>query len=320
MVVHSEPLINALRTAPGHLGHIKFKKRTAIINAPCAASLIPRYQALRLYRIVQPQCHSKDYATTTVKHIDVLLEFLEKKFGRALANASTRHQNKTTVTRFDWLPDVFRPGEIVYYRVHNGWKPAILEVVQKVIGDPLAPIRIICWNVHFSGGRMTRLHRHICIRYFNGEQGIDNLDVIPAGCFQSDAEEMTEADIVEKNILMGKRYWELVKQPAYKECNGEIFSQINMENPSGRVSGHLSKQRIHMGTTCANKVLDSVSSYSRRVGDDIASGHGVTHDAILQPYSSDSGRFRSHTTAAAWHEWTKRSTRSSDCEWQALLL
>lgn len=310
MVVYSEHLINALHSVRRCVVEMDVFKKSAKIKAPFRG-LMRSYQALRLYRIAQPQCHSKDYATTTVKHIDVLLGFLEENYSSKLAGPSVGHQQKTPVVEFHWLSDIFRPGEVVYCRGYNDWKPAIIQDVQRVVTDQHDKLQITCWNVTFFLGRMIKLYHRFSIMFFAGEQSIYTLDVIPAGCFRSNTDKANNQDVADrKHILMGRLYWELVKQPTYKECSGELFSDAPMKTPCGRVNNYSLKQTFHMGTSYADQVLGYGSSHSRCVGGRVAWRHGVIHDAVLQSWSSDSNRSRSQTTSA-WHNWSTKSIHSA---------
>lgn len=251
MVICSEHLRHAVYAVLGPMLVMQSSKRSVKIKAPYEP-LVHNREALRLYQIAQPQRHSEDYAATTFKHIGVLLDFLEKTSGRRVGVSSAREQSKP-LAMFDWLWFLFRPGEVVYCRVQNDWKPAVIQDVQKVTqgmpqvyGEPPNTLRLTCWNFRFFHGRMVRDRSCYSIKPFVGEQSIYSLDVIPAGCFRSDPDKLSSLGATDKkHILMGKLYWELVKQPSYKEYDGKLFSS----------EGEIICNHVSIVPFCKNKSL-----------------------------------------------------------------
>jgi len=129
MIIHSGHLINALRAIVGYYpGGTSFTGDRAKIEAPYEI-LIHHRAALARYKFSQPSCHDADYASTTVKHIDILLEFLEKTYGLRIRAEEARHGRSTPTATWEYLWLLLRPGEVVYNKLDNVWTPFVISEV-----------------------------------------------------------------------------------------------------------------------------------------------------------------------------------------------
>ncbi|KKY39134.1 hypothetical protein UCDDA912_g00845 [Diaporthe ampelina] len=225
--VHSKHLINALRVVIGSYPGVDFLSESISFEAPYHA-LFHHRDGLSRYRIAQPPCHDDQYAASTARHIDVLLGYLDKTYGERVREEKARHRRGTPVATCDWLWLLFKPGEVIYKELHNVWMPFIIDQVIHTYGRDGKERRyeIDCWGVHFSDGKMRRYTKSFDIIAFSGEQSIPSLEVIPAAFFPEDLGKQAGLSMGDKQIAMGKLYWELAKRPAYKEHDGQNTGRV----------------------------------------------------------------------------------------------
>lgn len=167
----------------------------------------------------------------------MLLKFLDKTYGDRVREEEARHRRSTPVATCDWLWLLFKPGEVIYKELHNVWVPFVIDRVIAAYGwdEKLHHYEVDCWGVHFSNGRMRRYTRTYTIMAFSGEQSISCLEVVPAAFFPEDLGKQGGLSMADKQIAMGKLYWELAKRPAYKEHDGQVLMR------HGEQSGYVSR-------------------------------------------------------------------------------
>lgn len=81
--IHSPYLINALQAVVGYYPSIRLTGAPVEVAWPHCV-LIHHRQALEKYKTNQPQVHDEKQASTTARHIDVLLEYIETTMGADL--------------------------------------------------------------------------------------------------------------------------------------------------------------------------------------------------------------------------------------------
>lgn len=234
MVIHSEHLINAFNAVIGSYPGTNFLTDSVTISAPYKP-LIHYRDALSRYRIAQPACHNDEYAKTTAKHIDVLLGYLDKTYGDLMREEEARHTRNPPVATFDWLWLTLKPGGVVYKQIQDVWTAFVIDQVTAWPSHKDAKqYNISCWDIRYSQDRMRRCFNQFTISVFPGEQAIKTLEVVPAAFFPEDLKKQDGLLMAEKQIQMGKMYWELVKRPAYREYDGQLVDR------DGLRAGHVS--------------------------------------------------------------------------------
>lgn len=215
---------------------VDFLGQTVSFEAPYRA-LFHHKDALSRYRISQPSCHDDKYAASTARHIEVLLEFLDKTYGDRVREEEARHRRIAPAATCDWLWLLFKPGEVIYKELHNVWVPFIIDQVLTTydMDGKVHHYEVDCWGVQFTDGKMRRYTKTFRITAFSGEQSISSLEVIPAAFFPEDLEKQGGLSMADKQIAMGKLYWELAKRPAYKEHDGQVLMQ------HGEKTGYVSR-------------------------------------------------------------------------------
>ncbi|KAK0633002.1 P-loop containing nucleoside triphosphate hydrolase protein [Immersiella caudata] len=233
MVVHSPYLRAAISAAVGYYSTFSSSGDEMVIEAPYQV-LVHHWKALEKYKDSQPESHGGDYAATTKKHIEVLLGFLEQTFSEKIEAEEHRWNNSSGGTAtFDMFWLLLKPGSIVYQEHRGHLVPRIISAVLKndqVRAEEAYVVDV--WDIVFERGRLRRRMHKATIYTWNGERTISTLPLIPAR-FVPDGEK----EVAEKQIALGKVYWELSKQPCYREYNGEVVGKSGrkMGNHTGRV-------------------------------------------------------------------------------------
>ncbi|KAI1273067.1 P-loop containing nucleoside triphosphate hydrolase protein [Xylaria sp. FL0933] len=247
MVIRSRHLINALAAVVGYYPGTSFTGDEVKIEAPYAV-LIHHRAALLRYKTRQPETHDEEYASTTSKHIDILVGFLEQKYGQQIREEGYRHARKIPTVTYEWLWLLFRPGEVIYTRHDNAWSPFVISRVTKKIttnADGLCSYSIDCWNYMYLDGKLRRRMHTFDINPFSGDEAIHNLPVIPARFFTGEDKNMSPSEVTAEQIRLGKLVWELYKKPSYKSYDGDLAKKSpsrfndNGACPAGYISGRI---------------------------------------------------------------------------------
>ncbi|KAI1642074.1 P-loop containing nucleoside triphosphate hydrolase protein [Daldinia loculata] len=226
MVINSIHLINALRAVVEYYPDTSLLGDTVTINAPY--HMLAHHQvALARYKINQPETHDDEYVLTTAKHIDVLLDFLEKTLGTQIHEEEKRHNSKVPLATFDNLWLILKPGDIVYAKYDRQWTPFIISSIARgpSVNEGSTPYTVQCWNITYTSERFCRTMHSFDIDPFNGEEVIKNLPVIPARFFQGENGNATPEEAMAKQVLLGKRVWELSKGPNHMFYNGLLVEK-----------------------------------------------------------------------------------------------
>ncbi|KAK3394362.1 ATPase [Podospora didyma] len=235
MLIHSRYLKAALEAIvcyyPSGIG---FNEDQMAIEAPYRV-LVHHWKALELYRTDQPSSHDTECKEITSNHIDVLLSFLKRTYAEQLTVESARWNNPLGgTTSFDLFWVLLKPGEIVYQDEDGQMVPFVISSVSSagLNGSDPSSYLVNFWNVKLLN---NRLQRHMNTRYiysWKGERAIGALPLVPARFLPGGANSMAE-----KQVKLGKLYWELAKQPAYREYDGTLVNKDG--NRGGNMTGRV---------------------------------------------------------------------------------
>ncbi|OHW90720.1 ATPase protein [Colletotrichum incanum] len=216
MIIHSEYLINALRAVVAYYPNVNLLGDTVTIEAPYRV-IIHHLEALKRYRHHQPGIHSSEYARLTAEHVDVLLGFIEQAVGESVRKEQERHQRSVPVATFENYWMALKPGEVIYVKQGGLWEPHVISKVSQDIATDgrNRQAQVVSWYLEFRHNRIVRTMDQNSIPSWTGEQVIQSLDIIPARLFPDNPEAM-----LEKQIKLGKLYWELLQRPTYMEYDG----------------------------------------------------------------------------------------------------
>ncbi|KAK2005814.1 ATPase [Colletotrichum eremochloae] len=242
MIIHSEYLINALKAVVAYYPNVNLAEDKVTIEAPYRV-IVHHREALKRYRYHQPGKHSSEYARLTAEHLDVLLEFIEQTVGESIRKEQERHQRSVPVATFENYWMALKPGEIVYVKKNDLWEAHVLSrVSQDVATDGRnRQLHVISWFLESGHNRIIRTMDQMFIHSWSGEQVIHSLNVIPANLFPDDPEAM-----LEKQVRLGKFYWELLQRPTYMEYDGLLVQShpgahggAMSRGPSGYMTGRV---------------------------------------------------------------------------------
>ncbi|KAK3990328.1 hypothetical protein QBC44DRAFT_394606 [Cladorrhinum sp. PSN332] len=234
MVVHSKHLQAALTASvtyyPGFHQFHDMRK----IEAPYQV-LVHHREALEHFKLNQPSCHDAEYAATTAKHIDILLNFLAETHSEQLALEAKRWDNPSGATAtFDLFWVLLKPGEIVYKEKYGQVTPFVVHKVTRLVGSDGRQngYSVVMWNVTFSNSRTQRRMAQVIVPPWTGERVINTLPIIPARFMPGGGKA-----IAEEQIKLGRTYWELAKQPAYREYDGPVL--LGRDGAGGQITGRV---------------------------------------------------------------------------------
>ncbi|KAI0976821.1 hypothetical protein F4678DRAFT_468930 [Xylaria arbuscula] len=247
MVIRSQHLINALAAVISYYPGTSFTGNEVKIAAPYYV-LVHHRAALLRYKTAQPETHDEEYASTTSKHIDLLVGFLEQTYGRQIREEGIRHSRKIPTVTYEWLWLLLRPGEVIYTQHDSAWSPFVISRASKKIApneDGLCSYSIDCWNYMYQNKKLRRRMHTFEINPFSGEEAIRNLTVIPAQFFTGEDKNMSPSAATAEQVRLGKAVWELYKKPSYKSYDGDLAkkspSRYNGDNAclTGSISGRV---------------------------------------------------------------------------------
>lgn len=240
MVLHSKHLRNALSAVVNYYAGADFLGDRVTVQAPYRV-LVHHFKELEMYKLHQPATHDAETRSATARHIDVLLRFLTGTLGEAVTAEERRWNAATPMVTFEYFWMLLRPGEVIYRKLDGHWTPFVVSRVGTGVhihgpataaADTRAAYFVDCWNVEYVGGKVQRLMECFYIYSFTGEQAIHTLPVIPARFFPGGAKANAE-----RQVRLGREYWELCKRPAYKEYEGEMVGREDC--PTGRLAGRV---------------------------------------------------------------------------------
>ncbi|KAI1291191.1 P-loop containing nucleoside triphosphate hydrolase protein [Xylaria venustula] len=208
MNIHSQYLIHALQAVISYYQRVNLKDCPISVPAPYRLLYLHRAELAR-YRDNQPACHSPEYAETTSRHIDVLLNFLAENLGEGLAKEEALHELDHPSATFDLFWLLLKPGQVIYGKRYGLWTPYVISSVRAGSTN------------NFSV-------------YKTGEQPIASLSVIPEAFWVEDKAAQGGRTMREKCIEEGRLYWELLKKPTYMEYDGQL---VNCSSGNGQCAG-----------------------------------------------------------------------------------
>lgn len=264
MVIYSEHLINALRAVVRYYPHISLNGKTVQVNAPYRL-LYHHRRELSEYRDTQPVAHSAEYAETTAKHIDILLNFLDESLKTEITKEEELHKLETPMATFDYFWLLLKPGEIVYTKRYDIWTPLVISSVSMGARHPNnhESYRISCWLLESNGVKVSRFMERYIVSPWQGEQPINTLSVVPAAFWKEDLEAQGGLTMREKLIEEGKLYWELLKRPSYMEYDGLLVNSGSGSRLPGGPTGFMNG-RVICDASGFDKFFESAPDFEGR--------------------------------------------------------
>lgn len=245
MNIHSAHLINALKAVVTYYPKFNLEGKTVEVDSPYQVLYYHR-QELAHYKDHQPAAHTSEYAATTANHIDLLLEFLEDNLGEEIRREQERHKLEVPRATFDLFWLLLKPGEVFYAKRHDIWAPYVVSSVsigQTVNNSSRDAYKVNCWMLESNGTKVNRYMYSFSLSPWIGEQEIGGLSVIPMAFWPEDLEAQGGVTMKEKNIALGKLYWELLKRPTYMDYEGLLVNSgtthRQSRGPTGFMNGRV---------------------------------------------------------------------------------
>ncbi|KAH7320048.1 P-loop containing nucleoside triphosphate hydrolase protein [Stachybotrys elegans] len=223
MKLRSPYLSNALKAVVSYYPFCSLDGKTLTFDAPYTV-LYHHREALLHYRDNQPSCHDEEYAATTARHIDILLQFLkDNPVGKAVAMEEGRHKLPTPLATFDYYWLLLKPGSVVYAKMNDVWSAFVVSSFDRYPATRSAPYRINCWYIESDGTKTCRFMTEFTIPPWLGEQAIGSQTLVPEEYWVEDLQAQGGRTMREKQIHEGKMYCELLKRPTYLEHTGNLI-------------------------------------------------------------------------------------------------
>ncbi|KAH6609358.1 tob3 member of aaa-atpase family [Trichoderma cornu-damae] len=264
MIIYSEHLVNALRAVIRYYPHNMLNGKTIQINAPYRV-LYHHRRELSEYRDNQPDAHNAEYAETTAKHIDVLLNYLDGHLKAEISKEEELHKLKTPMATFDFFWLLLKPGEVIYTKRYDIWTPLVISSVSigsRHLTNPDS-YRISCWLLESNGAKIGRFMESYVVAPWSGEQAISTLSVVPAAFWKEDVAAQGGLTMREKLIEEGKLYWELLKRPTYMEYDGLLVHSGSGSRVPGGPTGFMNG-RVICDASGFNKYFESAPGWDGR--------------------------------------------------------
>ncbi|KAK1837192.1 hypothetical protein QBC39DRAFT_395224 [Podospora conica] len=232
MIIHSPHLCAALSAVVGYYSGFTAAAEGIVVEEPYQV-LFHHRDELRAYKDAQPSVHDAAWAAATVEHVDVLLGFLEGEFAEKLEGEKARWENpEGGMATYDNFWMLLKPGGVVYKEKEGEWRALVVSDVQKHEEGTKESYSVWHWEIAYRRGALRRRQKMTVVRPWNGERRVDELPIVPARFVPGGEEAMAE-----KQVELGKMYWELAKQPAYREYDGLVIERDGKRtgNMTGRV-------------------------------------------------------------------------------------
>ncbi|KAI0876285.1 hypothetical protein GGS24DRAFT_452016 [Hypoxylon argillaceum] len=242
MNIHSQYLVHALRAVISYYQLVNLQNSPVSIPAPYRLLYLHRAE-LAHYRDNQPASHSPEYAETTARHINVLLDFLVENMGEALAKEEALHKLDHPSATFDLFWLLLKPGQIIYAKRYGLWTPFVISSVKAGSSNSFDQCKVHCWYLESNGVIVRRYMETFRVQPWTGEQPISSLPVIPEAFWVEDLAAQGGKTMREKCIEEGRLYWELLKKPTYMEYDGQLVNPSSgnsqFAGPTGRLCGRV---------------------------------------------------------------------------------
>ena len=222
--IHSTHLINALRQVIRYYPQLNLSGVPVIIREPFQP-LVHYMKELEDYKSNHPKVHDDEFISTTNSHIDILLDFLDRRLGQNLRLERERHQRQPPVATFEYLWLLFRPGDQVFVRAANeeeGYRPYVFATMKPKVLSAFEWYSFLVWNIDIKSSGLVPSEGERKIRSFEGEKEISSLLVCPSKYFPD------RSRVEEECISRGIRVVGLF-EPAYMEYVGATKEPLAIE-------------------------------------------------------------------------------------------
>ncbi|KAI1155266.1 hypothetical protein F4825DRAFT_407951 [Nemania diffusa] len=168
--------------------------------------------------------HTPEWNAECDRHIDFLLEFLDKEHNIRIQSIEAKWAKKTPTTTFAGLWLLMKPGSDVYVQEHGQLNLYVVESVsggvdyfsQSQWSNRAQAYSICVWNLKYNGKVIGREAKFIRVPVFDGEVDILSLPVFPAKNYDKVDGGARRKQLVER----GRKMFQFSKGPVYLEYSG----------------------------------------------------------------------------------------------------
>ncbi|ERF71540.1 hypothetical protein EPUS_00529 [Endocarpon pusillum Z07020] len=111
--IRSSELLNALHSVVKYYPGQTLMGDVATFQEPFRL-LVHYREELEAYKQQHPPEHNDEYRQTCNEHIDILLGFLKRHFGKSLEEEERRQHQDPPVCTFEWAWLLLKPGDTIY--------------------------------------------------------------------------------------------------------------------------------------------------------------------------------------------------------------
>jgi hypothetical protein len=208
--------------------------------------------------------HSTEYNKACDRHIDVLVDYLNKHPEIEPLAAEHNWTKKVPVTTFSSLWLLLQPGEDVYvgedgqlnaYVVHSVSGGTLQRALNS--GRTLATAKeytILVWNIVYDGDVIRRKLKSITVPVFNGEKAIKSLPIFPTRFQDKIDDGARRRDLIER----GRKMFDYSKRPSFLEYTG-----VGMKEGSKKVGSSLLHRSFKLILTISSLLAPPISCGGR---------------------------------------------------------
>jgi hypothetical protein len=220
IVINADGVIHALRTVVGYYPGVSLSGDSVKIHEPYAI-IVHHQRELEEYRehFAPSAPHPQDCIgfNGVYDNLGFLLDFVEKKVGKAAREERERHNRETPVATHNMLWMLFKPGTDVYFdQLEDGDYNAFVVkgLTWKVKDGTASTYTMELWNMDCNSmyvGASTP--KQVEIPPFIGERPIASLRAFPCRFLNKDVHKISHEEREKALQERGKMFYKLQQQP-----------------------------------------------------------------------------------------------------------
>lgn len=185
MTIHSKELLNVLRDVISYYPGYSLLTEELRVPEPYRILCLHR-EELRAYKSKYPQWHAEAYRVECNRQLDVLLQFLDNRYGKAVQDEKIRWARKVPVCTFEYLWLLYKPGEVCYLDDFEGKNPYITQKLLQGgrVGRTAYTYKIEMWNIGYDGYEVGGCSHTASIAPFDGEKEIGSKELPAKTCIK----------------------------------------------------------------------------------------------------------------------------------------
>lgn len=168
---------------------------------------------------LEQSLHS-DMPEDAKEHARMLLKFIKEEYPFWTFTLAKIQEGRCRKISFSDLWLLFPPNTPVYARKGADIRQIMIYARKSAEYNPQAPLTLTYWEVVCEQGVFKREFNEWTIESFAGEKSINKLDLVPVRYMDN------EAELHQKLVARGRRYFELSKAPSLQDYYGTLFPRV----------------------------------------------------------------------------------------------